>query len=146
VPVTDEQMAALRAHLALRPDEFKQHHETLVRNDDLAGYGELIFAAFVMAARRRFVPSWTVPDIIGFVVAARIRLREAGIDIDPRTSEALLRRALGEDVSIGLDEAAVGRAQIFLLGEMVIDEQLDDVGLDEFLERARDLADGWLTS
>jgi hypothetical protein len=45
-----------------------------------------------------------------------------------------------------LDELARGRAQVFLLGELIADEQLDDAGLDEFLAKARTLADNWLSA
>lgn len=137
---TDKQVAALYAHLALKPDEFMQLHEQLAQAGDVAGYGELVYAAFVVAVQRRFGPRWTVPDVIRFVVAARIRLGEVDIDIDPQASETLIRRALGENVPIELHEEAVGRAQIFLLSELISDEQLDDEGLAEFLAAARVLA------
>jgi hypothetical protein len=144
--VTDEQVAALRAHLALNLDESEQLHQRLVQTGDVAGYGELVYAAFVMAVRWRFAPMWTVPDVVRFVVAARVRLSEDDIDIDPRASEALIRRALGEDVAAELDEEIRGRTQVFLMSELIFDEDLSNAGLDKFLAEARALAEQRFTA
>jgi hypothetical protein len=140
MPVTDEHVAALRAHLALRPDDFRVRHEQVIQSGDVAGYGALIHGAFVSAVRRRFAPMWTVPDVIRCVVSVRVSLHEADIDIDPRVSEVLIRRALGEGLDADLDAEAVGRAQFFLLSELISTENLDETGLDEFLADARSLA------
>ena len=139
--VTDDHVAALRAHLALDPDKFERLNAQIFQAGDVAGYGKLVHAAFVSAARRRFAPAWTVSDVIGFVVAARLRLREIEIDIDPRASEVLIRQALGEETATDPDKEAGGRAQIFLLSELVFDENLDGAALDEFLVSARRLAE-----
>jgi hypothetical protein len=139
--VSDDQVAALRAFLALEPNETERLTKQLVETDRLEGYGELVYAAFVAAVRRRFSPTWTVPDVIRFVGTARARLLNDEIEIDPRTAEILMRRALGDGIVAERDEEARARAQIFLLGEMVVDEDLDDDGLDEFLATARVLAD-----
>jgi hypothetical protein len=139
--VSDDQVAALRAFLALEPYETERLTKQLVETDRLEGYGELVYAAFVAAVRRRFSPTWTVPDVIRFVGTARARLLNDEIEIDPRTAEILMRRALGDGIVAERDEEARTRAQIFLLGEMVVDEELDDDGLDEFLATARVLAD-----
>ena len=141
MPVTDDQVAAMRAHLALRPEEFKPLHERLIKTGDTAGYGALVHGAFVSAVRRRFAPMWTVSDVVRFVAAARASLREADIDIDPGTSEVLIRRALGEEVPVELDTETISRAQIFLLSELIFDEGLDAARLDEFLVDARKWAD-----
>lgn len=139
--VIDEEAAALRAFLALELDDAERLTNQLVEADRLDGYGELVYAAFVVAVRRRFSPTWTIPGVVRFVAAARVRLLEDGIAIDPRTAEILMRRALGDVVAADLDELARARAQIFLLGELIVDEDLDDAGLDEFLVQARTLAD-----
>jgi hypothetical protein len=137
----DDQVAALRAFLALEPHEAERLTKQLVETDRAEGYGELIYAAFVIAVRRRFSPTWTIHDIIRFVATARARLLDDEIAIDPRTAEILLRRALGESIATELDEEARARAQIFLLGELVVDEEFDDGELGEFLSQACALAD-----
>lgn len=139
--VTDDHVAALRAHLALHPEEFKLLHERLIKRGDVAGYGALVHGAFVSVVRRRFNPTWTVPDVVRCVAAARVSLREADIDIDPWASEILIRRALGEEVPAELDREAMGRAQIFLLSELIFDEGFEDTGLDGFLVDARKRGD-----
>lgn len=139
--VSDEQVAALRAFLALQPDTAEQLTKQLVETGHLEGYGELVYAAFVTAVRRRLSPTWTIPDVIRFVATARARLLKNEIEIDPRTAEILMRGALGDGIVAELEEEARTRAQIFLLGEMAVDEQLDDAGLDAFLATARVLAD-----
>lgn len=139
--VSDDQVAALRAFLVLEPYETERLTKQLVDTGHLAGYGELVYAAFVTAVRRRLSSAWTMPDIIRFVATARARLLDDEIDIDPRTAEILMRRVLGDRIAADLEEKASARAQIFLLGELINDEALDDAGLDDFLTMARRLAD-----
>jgi hypothetical protein len=139
--VGDEQVGALRAFLALQPDEVERLTKQLVDARRVEGYGELVYAAFVTAVRRRFSPTWTIPDVIRFVATVRARLLDDEIEIDPLTAEILVRRALGDGIAAELDGEARTRAQIFLLGELVVDEQLDNAELDAFLATARVLAD-----
>jgi hypothetical protein len=141
VAVTDEQVAALRAFLAPESDDAEQLTEQLIESKRLAGYGELVYAAFVSTLRRRFSPAWTVSAVIRFVAVTRAELLEDAIDIDPRTAEVLIRRALGDGVVTDLDEEARARAQIFLLCAMVADAEFDDAELDTFLAQSRSLAE-----
>lgn len=141
-PISAAQVAMLRAYLARDADEVEILNEQLRRCDDIDGLGELIWAAFILAARRRFAPRWTVPDVVKYVAAIRTRQAKREHDFDPRTAEVLLRRALGETMKADLAELARGRAQIFLLGELITDEGLDEpAGLDEFIAEARALGD-----
>jgi hypothetical protein len=142
--VTDEQVAALHALLALDPLKAEGLTRQLVETDHLDGYGELVYAAFVTAVRRRFSTTWSVPDVIRFVAATRAELLEDDVDVDPRTSEILIRRVIGDRVTAELDKKASARAQLLLLGELIFDERLADAGLDAFLTHARSLADQWL--
>jgi hypothetical protein len=90
-----------------------------------------------VAALRAFLAS----AVIGLVAIVRAQLLDDGIHIDPRTSESLMRRALGDAVAADPEEPATARARVLLLGELIVDEGLDDAGLDEFLAQARTLAD-----
>jgi hypothetical protein len=139
--VSNLQVAALRAFLEIRANDTERLTERLIETGPLEGYGELISGAFAVAVRRRFSPTWTVPDLISFVAVVRARLLGDKIDIDPRTAEISMRHALGDGNAAESDEEARARAQIFLLGELIIDEDLDDAGMDEFLATARGLAD-----
>ena len=142
MPISDAQVSALRAYLIRDADEAEKLNEQFRTSDDVDGFGELIWAAFVLAARRRFAPEWTVPDIVRYVAAVRARRAEHKDDFHPRTAEILLRRALGEMVEADLTELARGHAQIFLLGELIADEGFDNfTDLDEFMAEARALGD-----
>jgi hypothetical protein len=65
------------------------------------GVGELVCAAFVLAARRRFVSGGSRPHIIQFVARLRAGASEEPDLIDPQLAEHELRRALGETVAAG---------------------------------------------
>jgi hypothetical protein len=143
--VSDEQVASLRAFLALEPDEGLRLTNNILQAGDVDGYGALIYAAFVIAVRRRFKPTWSISDLVRLVAAVRIRLLDDEIEIDPRVAETLMRRALGDTVTGELAEEARARAQIFLLVELVLDEDLDDRELDDFLVMARTMADHMVT-
>jgi hypothetical protein len=140
--VTDEQVAALRALLALDSPEAERLTGRLIDNEDLDGYGGLAYAAFVIATRRRFSPAWSLPELIRFVAAVRVDLAQDDVDIDPHAAEVALRRALDERLAAEPSQEAMARAQFFLLQEMVLEARLDDVELDEFLKSAREAADG----
>jgi hypothetical protein len=144
VIVADEHAAALGAHLLHDFDEAERLNRR-VAEADMPGYGELVWAALVLATRRRFAPKWTVPQVVEYVAAARARWGKDADDIDPRAAEIMLRRALDDDVAADLDEMVKGQAQVFLLSELIADEQLDNTELDEFLAKARMLANKWLS-
>jgi hypothetical protein len=75
MPVTDHQVATLRALLAGDPGEHARLHAQLDRDADRAGYSALIAAACFEAADRRFAASHTRADIAEFVASARATTR-----------------------------------------------------------------------
>lgn len=139
--ISDEQVAALRAFLALDADDAEARMNQLIEGGRLEGYGEFVSAAFATAVRRRFSSGWTIADVIRFVASARGRLTSEGVRVDPRAAEILVRRTLGEPINVELDEEINARAQIFLLSELTIDENFGDAELDNFLTLAKELAD-----
>jgi hypothetical protein len=143
VIVNDEQVAALRAFLAGGPEEFVPLHHRLIRSDQMEGYGEFVYAAFVTATRRRFSPTYTRADIIRFVAGVRALLYEEPDIINPHAAESLIRRALGEQLTDELDMETNARAQIALLLALVQDEDLDNAELDEFLDTVRTSTGQW---
>jgi hypothetical protein len=140
VPVTDEQVTALRAFLACDPS-YERLARELFGSGRLHGFGDLVYSAFVTAAGRRFAPAWTSAQIVRFTARARNGLRTHGIDLDPRATEILIRQALGDRVSSDYDDETHAQVMLFVLGELISDERLDDAGLDAFLAEARALAD-----
>jgi hypothetical protein len=95
----------------------------------------------VIAARRRFAPTWTSAQIVRFTAQARTGLRTHGVDLDPGATEILIRQALGDRVTSDHDDDTHAQVILFVLGELNCDERLDDAGLDAFLAEARTLAD-----
>lgn len=141
VTVNDAQVAALRAFLELDADDTERLIKQLIETGPLDGYGELVSAAFATAVRRHFPSGWTIADVIGTVASARARLINEGVEIDPHAAEILTRRTLGDSIAVELDEEVSARAQIFLLSELIIADELDDTEIDDFLAAARELAD-----
>lgn len=144
MPVTNDQIAALRASLLLDEAQARDWRDWLIRSRGLDGFGELVYAAFVLAVRRRFAPAWTRADVVRCVGSVRAR-GPAEDDIEPLAAESLILRALGRDMPPGADEQAKAAAQAVLLVALVADLGLDDAALDQFLDQARALADQWLS-
>jgi pantoate kinase len=141
--VTADQVATLRAHLAGDFDEYNRLWASLDRKAADTGYTALIAAAFFEAVDRRFAKSGAGADVIEFVGSVRARFDEGGDEIDPLAAETLIRAALGDDSGTELDDDTVISTQITVLTALILDENLDNVDLDEFMEEARKLADEW---
>jgi hypothetical protein len=142
--VSGQQVAALRAALTLDTPQAQELRTHLTQSGDLYGFGELVYAAFLLAVRRRFAPAWTHADVVRYVGNVRAH-GPADDDIDPLAAEALILRALGTDQRPGADEEVMAAAQAVLLVTVIADLQLDAAGLDRFLTQARGLADQWLS-
>ena len=137
--ITDEQVRALGAYLSQRPTDAIRHHESLGRSDGSVGYAELVASAFIIAARRRFVPPWSRAAVIRYV--ADVRRREISHDdFDPLTAETITLRALGVRDDADLDEEQRIRSEIFLLEALVLDAGLQPADIDTLLTEARLLA------
>jgi hypothetical protein len=145
MPVTGEQVTALRAFLAFDPS-YQQLVGELSGSERTRWFGELVYAAFVTAARRRFSPDVDL--------GASRPLRRAAADrparLRPRPRSPRRRDpaspALGERVSSDYDDGTHALVMLFGLGELVCDEHFDQAGLDAFLADARALADARLAT
>lgn len=140
---TDAAVAALRSYLSGDIELSQQLHLQLFDSGQDEGYGELLYAAFITALRRRFAPRWTRPAIIRFVADVRSRLGEDSHLIDPTTAENLIRRALDDPVDDSATAEAKAQAQLLLLTALIEDEELTERELDQFLDEVRTLADDW---
>jgi hypothetical protein len=137
-PEAAGQAEALRAYLTLDLGEAERIYGQLARAGGLDGFGELVFAAFVLAARRHFGPSWTRAEVIRFVSAFRARIAgQSSADIDPLASEMIIRAALGENAAAAADEETRTTAQIILLPELITALEPDDSELSELLAEAQ---------
>lgn len=142
--VSGQQVAALRAALTLDAPRAQELRTRLIQSGDLYGFGELVYAAFLLAVRRHFGPAWTRADVVRYVGSVRAH-GPADDDIDPVAGEALILRTLGADQRTGADDEATAAAQAVLLVTLIADLQLDAVSVDRFLAEARGLADQWLS-
>jgi hypothetical protein len=89
MPVTDLQVAALRALLTDDPD-YAMLTRQVIAEGQSDGYGELGLAAFRIAVAERFSAEWSPSDVIGYIAALRTRLHQADIELEPRTAEPSL--------------------------------------------------------
>ena len=140
MPVTDLQVATLRAQLAGNLEEHRRLLAQFDQESDGRPYVTLTNAAFVEAVDRKF-SSDTTDDITQFVANVRSRSERIRASLDPRVAERVLLAA-ATDADIGdLDPREVRRSQTILLNALIVDEDLDGTGLDEFMATARGLAD-----
>ena len=141
--VTDDQVEALRAYLSARTDTAASDAErqflALAKTGRLDEIGALVYGAFAAAARRRFSPTWTSPEIVRFVADFRSSSAEAADLLSPSAAENQLRDVLGDKQAIRPPEEARARAQFLLLAALAV--VLDPPELDEVLTKGRALAD-----
>lgn len=141
MPVTDDQVATLRAYLEGDFESHKRLHGQLDPVAARTGYTALIAAAFFEAVDRRFAKNGADADVVEFVGSVRSRSERLANELDPGIAERLIRHSLGEGSISDVDDDTVVRTQIVLLAGLIADEQLDNAGLDEFMATARMLGD-----
>jgi hypothetical protein len=101
------------------------------------GLAELVYAAFVIGAHRKFAPDPTRAGVVRFVAHTRALLDRDREILDPLAAERELRRALGEDVSPWPDVEVRARTQLVLLDALIQGMTLDRPAIAELLEEAR---------
>jgi hypothetical protein len=147
MPVTDAQVAALRAFLVLDTDEMAALAYQL-GDRGMPGYIRLAEAALVLLARRRFAPRFNSADLVNYVAAVRTARVTDGdeFDFDPVVGEDVLRFSLGQKPmhQMGLEPQL--KATIVLLGGLVETELSSQAEIDDLLTEARELADRWLSA
>lgn len=145
MPVTNEQVAALRAQLTGDQEEHLRLYSQIEASGDLVGYAALLGAAFVVATERHFQPPVTRADLIRYVADVRARTPEAGEKVEPKAAEQLLYEALANESFTG-DPRLNGAHQTIFLAALVADAQLTPEELDEFLAEARTVGDEWIAA
>ena len=144
MPVTDEQVAPLRAQLARQPAEHQRLFNLLDQSAKRTGYRALVSAAFVVAAQRRFAQDVSPGEVIEFVGDVRSRSPEVADQVDPKTAERVTMAVFTGQPLDDIDPRTSWETQLVLMAAIIGDEHLDDAGLDVFLAEARKLADHWL--
>ena len=141
MPVTDLQVATLRAQLAGDVDEHRRLLAQFDGKSDGVPYVTLTNAAFFEAVEHKFNGDTTADEIIEFVADVRSRSERVRASLDPRIAERVLLAALTDADISDLDPAQVRRSQTILLNALIADEDLDRASLDTFMATARGLAD-----
>lgn len=142
--VTADQVSTLRAFLVQDFDEYDRLYGQLDPTSAKTGYTALIAAAFVEAVERRFSERSSNSDIIEFVGTARAKLDTTGDKIDPRAAERMIRAVHSDEEIDDLDTDTVVSTEVILLAALIADEQIGAAELDNFLVKARTLADEWI--
>ena len=136
MPVTDDEVAALRAHLQGNQALQQELYERVT-----PAYSTLVTAAFLEAVNRRFGGRDSAAEVIEYVADVRARSPKLGQQIDPHAAERVIRRVLADvDVS-DISSRVKGQIYITFLVAMVSDAEYDDDQLDAFLTVARKAAD-----
>lgn len=141
MPVTDQQIATLRAMLAGQRAEHEQLFAQFDRQADSLAYAALLNAAFFEAVDHRFGKDVKASDVVEFVADVRSRSDHAASAVDPRVAERLVRKVVSGESTDDIEAGPSIRAKLYLLAALVADEDLDGAGLDLFMAKARKLAD-----
>jgi hypothetical protein len=144
MPVTDEQVAPLRAQLARQYEEHLRLFNLLDKDSKNTGYHALVSAAFVTAVERCFAPDVSPEEVIEFVGNVRSASARVADQVDPVIAERVITAVFNDDSLDDIDARESFQTQLLLMVAIVGGENLDDAGLDAFLAQARKLADQWL--
>lgn len=139
------EMAMLRAQIAGQDEEARSAFgQQAATSDDMSGLAVLVYAAFVIATRRKFAAGWSKGRVIRYVGRVRALLSERPGLLNPRVAEDELFGALGGQHPVGHEAGAVAVARLFLLDALIASLDLEDEAIDELLGEARDSADRML--
>lgn len=140
MPVTNDQMLWLRAYLDGELTIMEQLTPQVMAGPSADGLGALLYAAFVIAAHRKFSPTWSRAEVIQFVARARALLPKHPDALDPLVAENLLRAALGERIIDSSEVQDKARAQLLLLSALAAEADLDDNTTSDLLFEACTMA------
>jgi hypothetical protein len=143
LPVPDSQVAALRSFL-LHDADGAMRVLAAQAESGTTGFQYLAEAALVTVARRRFAPTYTSADLIGFVASARLSRLADGeeFDLDPVIGESVLRYSLGQNVPRTGSADERFHAVVALLSAMTDGD--DQARIEAVLDESRELASEWL--
>jgi hypothetical protein len=142
MPVTNDEIAALRAHLQGNQALQQELYARISTPDAKARYTTLLAMAFFEAVSRRFGGRDSAAGVIEYVAEVRARGPEVGEKIDPGAAERVIRRALTDDVDVSdISDGMRGRIFLIFVLALVSDAEYDDDQLEAFLVEARKAAD-----
>lgn len=141
MPVTDEEVAPLRAQLSGRTEEHQRLFAQLSKEDVQTGYRALVTSAFMIAVERRFGRQTSPAALVEFVGEMRAHSDSLADKIDPHVAERVLQAVYANDRLSDLDARTVWQTHLLLLAGLVASARLDDNALDDLLAEARKMAD-----
>ncbi|MEU8799790.1 hypothetical protein [Spirillospora sp. NPDC048819] len=145
MPITDHQLATLRAQLAGQMDEHERLLDQLETEESQAGYIALVTAAFFEAVDRKFIINDKVADdaeVIEFIAYQRSAHPVAAEQMDPTVAEQVVLHALDKGpISEDIDGETLLGTKILLLAALMAEADLGESELDIFLAKARAEAD-----
>ena len=112
MPVTDAQVATLRALLSDDVDRYEMLFGQLDRAQARSGYTALVTGAFCEAVDRRFGRNLQPADVISFVSQVRARSERVARELDPEVAERVIRAVYGDGSLRDLSDSAVTGAQL----------------------------------
>lgn len=142
MPVTDDMVATVRAYLSGDSEKFRRlNRERDKSRAATRSYVALITAAFADAVERRFTAQTPESEIIEFVAELRSRSDRLSEQLDPTAAERLMMAVFRNDVDTrGLDGDTTLTAKLLVASAIMADADLDSAELEEFLDKARVLA------
>ncbi|XRQ05060.1 hypothetical protein ACN3XK_52175 [Actinomadura welshii] len=144
--MTAEDVESLREFLV--EDDSDTFLNTETGTTTLVG-GVLLNAAFGVLVRRKFSPTYTVPQIIRYVTDLRMKLAESGLSINPRVAEGMIRDVLGDKQlkdrePYGADAESLVIAGVTILTDLFEAAALDGPEMERFLQDSAEYARQWL--
>lgn len=145
MPVTDDQVDTLRALLTGQSEEYLRRFGQLDPEAAKTGFSALVTAGFFEAVYRRFAEEQNKhAKVVEFVGDLRARLDESGRELDARAAERLVLRSLGNEGSVAdIDDKTALSTQMTVLAALILDEELAETDLEEFIREVRAVADDW---
>ncbi|MFY1577900.1 hypothetical protein ACN26Z_23650 [Verrucosispora sp. WMMD703] len=111
-----------------------------IRQHGLSDSLRVIEAAFAIAVHRHLGANATPNDVAAFVSSARAQY-EQGDTLSALETEGVIRAALGEPALIdNIPAETILGAEIFVLGQILLESNLTPAELDEFVAEAEELA------
>lgn len=142
MPITDTQVAALRAQLAGHIEEHERLLDQLDSAADNEGYATLVAMAFLEAVERRFgerPPNKA--EVVEFVGNMRSRSDNVRQRLSAEVAEQAIMTVYDQASLDDLDDKTVQYAQVIITVALISDEQLADDGLDAFMAEVRSVAE-----
>jgi hypothetical protein len=135
--VTDNEVWALRPFLTGDPREHIRRLDQLEPGESI---GPLAKAVFWRLVERRFSGA-SADDVIKFVGEVRALGDQIAEKVNPHQAERLIQSVYTDERAADISSKTKNDLIVLLMPKLIIDEHLDEGGVEELLVSARKLAD-----